>query len=115
MVTTKKIKTSEPKEEIKALSEAQRQKNLVKAFTLLKGDKSMANFVYDIFTPAEIDEFSNRLEISRLLTKKLSYQKIAAQVGTSTTTVTRVARWLNKGRGGYVEVLKSMAEETKSK
>jgi TrpR-related protein YerC/YecD len=82
------------------------EKNLFKAFTLLKGDQEVANFLRDLLTLAELEEFSNRLEIAELLLKReLSYLEIAEKVGTSTTTVTRVAQWLFRGCGGYQTVL----------
>lgn len=78
---------------------------LIKAFLKLKSEKEMADFLRDLLTLPEIEEFANRLEIARLLLKGLSYQKIAKQTGVSTTTVTRVAHWLFKGCGGYQKVL----------
>ena len=81
------------------------EKALVKAFTVLDSEQDIANFLRDLLTSAEIEEFSNRLEIARLLLKKeKSYLEIAEQVGTSTTTVTRVAQWLFRGCGGYQAV-----------
>lgn len=82
------------------------EKNLVHAFSLLKGDGEVANFLRDLLTPAELEEFANRLEIAELLAQReLSYLDIAKKVGTSTTTVTRVAQWLFRGCGGYQAVL----------
>jgi len=84
----------------------QREKNLIKAFLKLKNEKDVANFLRDLLTLAEIEEFANRLEVARLLSKGLSYQKIAKETGVSTATVTRVAYWLFRGCGGYKKVLK---------
>lgn len=87
------------------------EKQFVKVFMNLKKEQDIANFLRDLLTPAEIEEFSNRLEIARLLSKgKLSYLEIADKVGTSTTTVTRVAHWLFRGCGGYVAALKKEAK-----
>ncbi len=85
-----------------------REKLLIKAFSLVKSQEEVAALLRDILTPAEIEEFSNRITIAKLLTDDLSYLEIAKQVGTSTTTVTRVAQWLNRGCGGYQTVLKRM-------
>lgn len=83
-----------------------REKNLAEAFNKLNTVQESLNFLRDLLTPAELEEFSNRFEIARLLKfKKLSYVEIAKKVGTSTTTVTRVALWLNNGCGGYQRVL----------
>lgn len=83
----------------------EKEKRLVKAFAKLNKETDVVNFLRDILTLAEIEEFSNRLEIARLLLENLSYQKIAKQVGVSTTTVTRVAHWLFRGCGGYQTIL----------
>lgn len=85
-----------------------REKLLMSAFASLKSMEEAAAFLRDILTPAEIEEFANRLTIAKLLTKGLPYLEIAKQVGTSTTTVTRVAHWLYNGCGGYRSVLKKI-------
>lgn len=84
----------------------EKEKALCSAFLKLKSEKEVAAFIRDLFTLPEIEEFANRLEIARLLKKGESYLKIAKQTGVSTTTVTRVAQWLNSGCGGYQQVLK---------
>jgi len=83
-----------------------KEKNLAKAFLKLKTEQEVADFLRDLLTLAEIEEFANRLEIARLLLLNLSYKKIAKQTGVSTTTVTRVAHWLFRGCGGYWKIFK---------
>lgn len=85
----------------------QTTQELIQAFSLLENNREIAQFLRDLLTPAEIEEFSNRFQIAKLLwTTPLSYLDIAQQVGTSTTTVTRVAQWLFKeDQGGYRAVL----------
>ena len=100
----KKLFNSRPEEFFQPRN--QKEKNLVKAFLKLKTEKDMANFLRDLLTLAEFEEFANRLEIARLLTEGLSYQKIAKKTGVSTATVTRVAHWFFRGCGGYKKVLK---------
>ena len=82
----------------------EKEKRLVEAFASLKTKDEVANFLRDLLTIAEIEEFANRLEMVRLLLKGYSYLKIAKETGSSTTTVTRVAHWLNHGCGGYKRV-----------
>ena len=84
----------------------QKEKTLARAFIKLKTEKEVGNFLRDLMTLPEIEEFANRLEIARLLTEGFSYKSIAEKTGASTTTVTRVAHWLYKGCGGYIKVLK---------
>lgn len=72
-------------------------KELIEAISKLDGEKECTAFIRDLLTPAEIEEFSRRFQMAKLLwTTTLPYIDIAKQVGTSTTTVTRVAQWLYK-------------------
>lgn len=84
----------------------EREKFLAKAFLKLKTEQEVANFLRDLLTIKEIEEFANRLEMARLLKKGMSYKAIAKKLKVSTTTVTRTAFWLFRGCGGYEKVLK---------
>src|SRR3989338_2539019 len=84
-----------------------KEKALIYSLFSLKSDTDMANFIRDLMTLPEIEEFANRLEIARLLLQGGSYEMIAKSAGVSTTTVTRVAHWLFKGCGGYQKVLRN--------
>jgi len=83
-----------------------KEKFLVKTFLKLKTEQEVANFLRDLLTIKEIEEFANRLEMSKLLKQGISYKAIAKKLKVSTTTVTRVAHWLFRGCGGYDKVLK---------
>jgi len=85
------------------------EKQLAVALLTLKTESDALNFLRDILTPSELEEFSRRLEIARLLnSSSISYLEIAEKLKTSTTTVTRVAQWLNDGCGGYKKVLERL-------
>lgn len=83
-----------------------KEKSLANAFLKLKTNQEVANFLRDLLTIKELQEFANRLEMARLLKKGRSYKSIAKDLGVSTTTVTRTAHWLFHGCGGYDKVLK---------
>lgn len=85
-------------------------KELIKAFDKLDSKKEISAFLRDLLTTKEIDEFSGRFQIAkRLWTTTDSYKTIADEVGTSTTTVTRVAHWLYKENWhGYTTALEKM-------
>jgi TrpR-related protein YerC/YecD len=85
-------------------------KKMIKAFSLLKGEKEIENFLRDLLTIGEIKEASKRFEIATMLWQGgLTYEQIAKRAKTSTTTVTRVAHWLvKKGLDGYRTVLMRM-------
>jgi TrpR-related protein YerC/YecD len=84
----------------------EREKLLVKVLASLKTEAEVGALLRDMLTLAEIEEFANRITIVKLLAEGLPYLEIAKEVGTSTTTVTRVAHWLYNGCGGYQSILK---------
>ncbi|KKQ01891.1 MAG: TrpR like protein, YerC/YecD [Candidatus Roizmanbacteria bacterium GW2011_GWA2_36_23] len=83
----------------------EKEKVLARSFLKLKNEQQVMNYLRDLLTLQEIEEFANRLEIARLLEKGESYISIATKTHVSTTTVTRVAHWLNRGCGGYKKAL----------
>ncbi|HAI98699.1 TPA: hypothetical protein DCL30_04160 [Candidatus Peribacteria bacterium] len=80
-------------------------KSLCAALLTLKTEEDVASFLRDIGTLSELKAWCERLEVARELAKGLSYRQVAANTGASTTTVTRVARFLENGEGGYRKVL----------
>lgn len=71
--------------------------SLFEAFLSLSSEDEVKRFMRDLCTPKEIEAFIERWEIAKLLFKgKLNYRDIAEKVSSSTTTVTRVARFLNQ-------------------
>ena len=81
--------------------------NLYKAIEKLKTHQQARAFLTDLCTPKEIESLIERWEVAKLLsTKKYTYREIATKLGASTTTVTRVARFLfNKNNNGYKSIL----------
>ncbi|MCR4276761.1 MAG: YerC/YecD family TrpR-related protein [Candidatus Roizmanbacteria bacterium] len=84
----------------------EKEKYLAKAFLKLKNEQEVVNFLRDLLTVKEMEEFSNRLEMAKLLKEGISYKAIAKKLKVSTTTVTRTAHWLFHGCGGYEKVIK---------
>lgn len=80
-------------------------KSLVAAMTSCKTDEDMANFLRDIATLSELQAWSERFEVAKQLSQGKKYREIALNTGASTTTVTRVAKFLENGEGGYRKVL----------
>lgn len=79
---------------------------LFRAIVSLKTGREAARFFRDLCTIEEIEEMANRWEAARLLNKGVSYRDIAKKLGMSTTTVSRIANWLNNGMNGYKLVLR---------
>ncbi len=71
--------------------------DLCEALLQLKSPDECRSFLTDLCTPAEIKALSERWVIARMLdTGDASYRDISALTGASTTTVGRVARFLEK-------------------
>lgn len=82
-----------------------RFQDLCKALLTLKNPKEAEEFLEDLLTPAEIDAVTERWTVARLLNEGISYRSINEATGVSTATVTRVARCVVRGSGGYRRVL----------
>jgi TrpR-related protein YerC/YecD len=76
-------------------------KELLRAILSLKNSGEAERFFIDLLTPEEIREFGRRWQAARMIADGVSYREVARMTGLSTATVTRVAKWLNKGMGGY--------------
>ncbi len=70
--------------------------DLYSTIASLNDPDDIFRFLQDLCSPAELREFENRWAVAQLLHRgALSYRDIATYVGTSPTTVTRVAKALN--------------------
>jgi TrpR-related protein YerC/YecD len=78
-----------------------RTSRLFTAILSLKSVPEAEAFFRDLCTAEELAEMRDRWEIAQLVATGLPYREIAARLKTSTTTVSRVASWLNNGAGGY--------------
>lgn len=84
---------------------------LCEALASLRTRDDTAAFLRDACTISELEAIGHRLAVARLLDAGgMTYLEIARAVGTSTTTVTRVAHWLRHGTGGYRVALDRLAE-----
>jgi|TARA_Y100000994_G_scaffold155614_1_gene127442 TrpR-related protein YerC/YecD len=83
--------------------------DLFKVIVAIESDNQARAFLNDLCTPKEIDTLVERWEVAKLLsTKQYSYREIASQLGASTATVTRVARFLfNENNEGYKSLIKN--------
>ncbi len=93
----------------------QRFSTLCRAILTLKDEDEVRRFLIDLCTPGEMKDLSERFLIARLLHRRdetgggMSYRDISALTGASTTTVGRVARFLEQEpHHGYKAVLERM-------
>ena len=89
-----------------------RRQQLVQALQSTKDAAEMERFLVDLCTPAELRAISERWYVAKLLDKGgMSYREINAQTGVSTTTIGRVARFLNEEpHQGYRAILDRLKE-----
>jgi len=70
-------------------------------------------FFYDFFTKTERVMFSKRLAIAMMLHKSYTYEDITFILHVSTSTINRVANWLDVGGIGVTKVLDKLIQEEK--
>jgi len=88
---------------------------LFKAILLLKNEKECYNFFEDLATINEIKEFSQRLEVARMLSEGSTYEEIAHKTGASSATVSRVKKYLNYGADGYKLILGRLLKKKRNR
>ena len=87
---------------------------LIEAILALKNADETKRFLRDLMTEGEIQEFVNRLEAARLLSTDEQYKGIIEKTGLSSTTIARIAKWLNGSPGGYRLVLSRLSHHHNS-
>lgn len=87
---------------------------LCEALLSARTPEEMARFLTDLTTPGERDALAERWRVAQLLEAGKSYREISAETGVSTTTVTRVARFLaQEPHQGYRLILDRLKEKTR--
>lgn len=82
--------------------------NLCKAMPHLDNPKDVERFLKDLCTPAELEALSDRWAVACMVDEGIPYREITEKTGVSSATVTRVARFLNQGYGGYAALIKKL-------
>lgn len=83
--------------------------DLIEAVAALRSRDEASAFLTDLCTPAELEAMEGRWEVAKLLETGLPYREIHVRTGVSTATITRVARSLGLGTGGYRTMLARFA------
>jgi TrpR-related protein YerC/YecD len=84
----------------------------------LRNVEECERFFEDLCTIKEINDFSHRLEIARLLHEGAKYEEVMAQMRKSaggehlpsTATISRINRFLRYGADGYSLILERLAK-----
>lgn len=86
---------------------------------LLRSVEECEQFFEDLCTVKEVDDFSHRLEIARLLKAGAKYEQVVAamrqRIGSehvpSTATISRINRFLRYGADGYRLILDRLEQQ----
>ena len=87
----------------------------LQAILAIETETEAKQFLRDLMTENEITEFAKRLQIAELLTKKVPYSKIEETTGFSSTTIARVSKWLNDGKGGYKIIIDKLHHQNSNR
>ncbi len=87
---------------------------LFRVIAAIRTPEECRAFLEDLCTIKELRDMAQRLDTAVLLDRGYNYQKIAAEVGVSTATISRVNRALTYGANGYRTAIDRMAETEKT-
>ena len=82
--------------------------HLMQAISQLNSTEEADLFFNDLCTPAELEAMADRWQVVAPLREGIPYRSIHEQTGVSITTITRVARCLTMGSGGYQMIAERM-------
>lgn len=88
--------------------EAAAEDELFRALLTLKNLGECRAFFQDLCTPAELQALKDRWAVVECLADGLSYRQVHDRTGVSLTTISRVARYLSAGAGGYQKALERL-------
>ncbi|MBQ8850719.1 MAG: hypothetical protein IJ011_10625 [Clostridia bacterium] len=93
------------------LNENDGYKLLIKALVALETEEECEAFLEDLITKKELNDITQRLEVAKLLSEQIVYNKIVEKTGASTATISRVNRAYLYGPGGYRKILEKIKED----
>jgi TrpR-related protein YerC/YecD len=87
-------------------------RTLSEALLSLESAAEVKAFLEDLCTPAELEAMVDRWRVAQLLDLGYTYRDIRDLTEVSVTTVGRVARYLERGNGGYRTALQRLENKT---
>lgn len=83
------------------------------ALAEVKSPAEVKAFFYDFFTRTERIMFAKRLAVALMLHKGYRYDDVRFILHVSTSTITRIANWLDQGGDGVKRILDKLIKEEK--
>ncbi|OFY64550.1 MAG: hypothetical protein A3H98_01120 [Bacteroidetes bacterium RIFCSPLOWO2_02_FULL_36_8] len=81
---------------------------LIRLLSLEDNPETMRKFLFDLLTPKELLEMSNRWKAAKMLSKRNPYTEIEFTTGLSSATIARISKWLKTGNKGYQAFMERM-------
>lgn len=82
--------------------------NLFEVLSRLDGEEQFKAFFEDLCTFQEVEKMQQRIECAQLLLNGETYNRIIEKTDISSATLSRVSRCIQRGSGGYSELLKNI-------
>jgi len=79
---------------------------LLDALVAVRSRRECQEFLSDLCTPTELNAMASRWDVAHRIECGVPYRKIQQETRVSTATITRVARALSHGAGGYRSLLR---------
>lgn len=105
-LTGKATVTPTPENDPESVAESQLEQ-LFTAILKLEDVAAARDYFHDLCTPAELRAMADRWRVAKLLHQGVPYRSIYDMTGVSTATITRVARAMTYGSGGYKASLRA--------
>lgn len=87
--------------------------DLLTAFSLIKSQEEVANFIADLLTESEVSVLAKRLRIAKLLLSGETMDAVVEETRAGKNTVAKIAHWLD-GRGiGFRKVIEKLPKDRK--
>lgn len=83
---------------------------LIKALVAIDNETDCEAFLEDLITRKELLDIAQRMQVAKLLSEQVVYNKIVEETGASTATISRVNRSYAYGSGGYAKILEKIKE-----
>lgn len=87
-------------------------RTLSEALLSLQTTREVKEFLEDLCTPAELEAMVDRWRVAQLLDQGYTYRDIHDLTEVSVTTVGRVARFMERGNGGYRTALDRLGSKS---
>lgn len=87
-------------------------RTLSEALLSLETTREVQEFLDDLCTPAELEAMVDRWRVAQLLDQGYTYRDIHDLTEVSVTTIGRVARYMERGSGGYRTALQRLGKRT---